>query len=743
MLRKHLTTTFGILLFLFTQSTIGQVTRNPCIDATSFHIVVLGSSTAAGTGPSHSDSSWVNRYRTALQTINPNNQVTNLAVGGYTTYRIMPNNFVTPTSRPAVDTLHNITKALSLHPDCIIVNLPSNDRGWPMSEQLSNFDSLYQHSWNNGVPMYICTTQPIANSGPYQRAVRDSIINMFGSHAIEFFLPLTTPANTVDSIYSADAVHLNNLGHRILFQQVWNHDILKDIVNPPNGTDAVASGIILPEQHCSNSSARVGWIISNAGSDPMVGNIGYGHFSNGSSHDSVLLSLSDTLHSCTRDTLWRYIDVSSIGTYNLTFQTQVANDTTTGNNSYQAAFYTVDSAVLPFNDYMYLCQGDTVELPLTHFHGDTLLYFSDSLGNQLLNMLSFPLTGDTVLYRKAVSGDLQFVDLITPVQTHNISFNGNMFNLYANSTGTLRSIEFYVANSGTIYPQVHMKSGSYRGSENTPADWSLILDDTVSNAVANSTIKLQLNLPIQAGDTIGLYVHFSASNQSLYYRSQSASLTAPGTAITYLSGSGIAHNFGSTYDNRVIHASFEFGYGFNTDGECHSTLEPYYVWQDTSTIDLSGFNPLSISGDSVYVGSQFTDVFWVNANSGDTLSTDTYVNLDSVQLLNPFPLYVMGVSALGCPYSDTLNIQIINDISLEEDDSNVQLYPNPTTNILHLSTNSPSFDWELYTISGQKIKGGSSSSSSEQLSLLELPSGIYVLQVKTKRGISSYKVWKR
>ncbi|MEM6349031.1 MAG: hypothetical protein AAF927_34410, partial [Bacteroidota bacterium] len=58
-----------------------------CLALQDFKIVVLGSSTAAGSGASSSDSAWVNRYRQYLQSINPDNQVVNLAQGGYNTYR--------------------------------------------------------------------------------------------------------------------------------------------------------------------------------------------------------------------------------------------------------------------------------------------------------------------------------------------------------------------------------------------------------------------------------------------------------------------------------------------------------------------------------------------------------------------------------------------------------------------------------------------------------------------------------
>src|SRR5215218_3827288 len=93
-----------------------------------FRIVILGSSTAFGRGATPIDSSWVNRYTTYVKLKNSQNTVINLAVSGYTTYQVLcPNNFVPPAGRPLPDTMKNITKALSLNPNAIIINLPTND----------------------------------------------------------------------------------------------------------------------------------------------------------------------------------------------------------------------------------------------------------------------------------------------------------------------------------------------------------------------------------------------------------------------------------------------------------------------------------------------------------------------------------------------------------------------------------------------------------------------------------------
>jgi lysophospholipase L1-like esterase len=72
-------------------------------------VVVLGSSTSVGVGASPIDSSWVSRYIVYLKSLNPQNEVINLAKSGYTTYHLLPDGY-----DDWVDPNRNITRALTL-----------------------------------------------------------------------------------------------------------------------------------------------------------------------------------------------------------------------------------------------------------------------------------------------------------------------------------------------------------------------------------------------------------------------------------------------------------------------------------------------------------------------------------------------------------------------------------------------------------------------------------------------------
>jgi lysophospholipase L1-like esterase len=194
-------------------------------------IVILGSSTAAGFGLADPTTSWAQRYTTYLSTAAPGSKVTNLAVSGYTTYEVQPTGTVNPMGRPAVDPAHNITAALALHPDAIIVNLPSNDAatGVPVQDSLNNLKNVASKAQAANVLIWISTTQP--RQLPPQgimliTGLRDRIKQDFGNRALDFFTPLAAPDNTPLPQYNqGDGIHPNAEGHRLLFEVVRSADL--------------------------------------------------------------------------------------------------------------------------------------------------------------------------------------------------------------------------------------------------------------------------------------------------------------------------------------------------------------------------------------------------------------------------------------------------------------------------------------------------------------------------------------
>ncbi|WP_420456684.1 glucoamylase family protein [Rubrivirga sp.] len=199
-------------------------------------VVVLGSSTAEGYGPSASDSTWVNRLRHHLEGVDPTLDVLNLARGGYTTYHVLPVGDDVPDDLGgAPDPDRNIEAALAQDPVAIVVGLTSNDaaRGYSNEEQQANFERIAGLAEAAGVPFYVTTTAPrnLDDAGrARQAAVRAWLLTRFGDRAVDVWDGIALPDGTLDPRYDmGDGIHQNDAGHRLIFERVLASGLMDDL----------------------------------------------------------------------------------------------------------------------------------------------------------------------------------------------------------------------------------------------------------------------------------------------------------------------------------------------------------------------------------------------------------------------------------------------------------------------------------------------------------------------------------
>lgn len=196
-------------------------------------IVVLGSSTAAGTGASSYANAWVGKYTAYVTGLNAGHTVTNLAVEGYNTYQIVPTGTPHP-GRPDQDPQRNVTAAVATyHATVVIVNMPTNDvaDSYDVSETLLNYRRVKAYCDSAGVAVYFTTSQPrnFTDAGKLRQLmqIRDSTLLQYGGYAIDFWTTVANADATINPAYnSGDGVHLNDAGHEILFQRVKEKPIL-------------------------------------------------------------------------------------------------------------------------------------------------------------------------------------------------------------------------------------------------------------------------------------------------------------------------------------------------------------------------------------------------------------------------------------------------------------------------------------------------------------------------------------
>jgi chitodextrinase len=191
-------------------------------------IVVLGSSTAEGYGVD-ADSAWVGRLDYWLGENSTNYTLTNLAKGGYNTYHIRPTGSDnSASSNDEADPERNITKALSLNPDIILVNMPSNNiqQDIPIDTTMFHYRELKALADRAGVKTFFTTTQPRTQFGQTKSELlveeADSVRSNFGNYVIDIFDSLADESLDIKSIFrlSGDAIHVNDLGHAYIFSEV-------------------------------------------------------------------------------------------------------------------------------------------------------------------------------------------------------------------------------------------------------------------------------------------------------------------------------------------------------------------------------------------------------------------------------------------------------------------------------------------------------------------------------------------
>lgn len=727
-----------------------QAQNSPCAGADSIRIVVIGSSTAAGAGASPSDSSWVNRYRDHLQALNPGNEVINLARGGYNTWRLMPDYFSPPANRPSPDSLRNISHALRQNPDAIIINLPSNDAtiGTGVNEQMSNFIHMDSLAQSQGVPVWICTTQPrnfSASQIQIQLDVRDSVLAYFTHRALDFWTGLANNQNTIDStVNSGDGVHVNNLGHRILFQVAAQAALPDTLVNPLSGTDLKAQ---VPQwlnpSLCGDRHSPLVVTISNLGSDSL----------NGSAEvqlvrENLISQQLDTLRqtlsnlaSCANQSILFSLNTLNETKWRLKARVLFAGDTISHNNeSPWISIQTQASPSLSVRDTN-LCADDSLHIQAT---GQGLIrWFEDAqLQNQVGEGDSLFWSGNQSdsLFLRAYKGPFFYLDKLQAASSHNIQWNGCMFNLIASSdTVFIDSIDFYSGNTGDLQVNIKTLAGSYIGQEGSPNNWSSALSDSVYGAVADGlyTLNFDSSLVVPPNDTLGVYLYLENPNQRLSYQSAPSSTIYQGPGLSLQAGTGVSHTFGSTFFPRHFRGSIYHHYGFKVDGQCQSEIDTLVIRRSTAQLNI-GRDTTLLSHDSLVLRlpSGFSDAHWSDGSQTDSLIVKHQSNLQgSFQWI-----WLEARDSLGCLHRDSLQV-FHRGISLAEImDSELQVFPNPSDGRINIQTRRVgNYHLNLYQLNGSLLKQAQFKGQ-HFIWETHLPKGLYLLQMEGEHQLLVHKI---
>lgn len=235
------------LIFIVLNAQAGDSDEVYCNKA--WKIVVLGSSTAYGTGASTIDSSFVSKYRAYIKRKNPLNNIINYGIPGYRTYHnLRPTGYVPPADRPNPNSNFNISAALLDNPDAIIINMPSNDAAsnYTLAEQQANFEATMRIADSLKIPVWVTTSQPRFNLTNQQmtnlRDFRAWVLSRFADKAVNFWDGIANEDGTIASQYYFDNVHVNNAGHDEFYKRISRECILDTLAKRYLGILTVSAG---------------------------------------------------------------------------------------------------------------------------------------------------------------------------------------------------------------------------------------------------------------------------------------------------------------------------------------------------------------------------------------------------------------------------------------------------------------------------------------------------------------------
>lgn len=167
---------------------------------------------------------WVERMKTWLATERPGSVVHNMSVsGGYGTFQAMPTGTMNPAGKPAPDTTHNITAALALSPDAIIVGYQyPNDTP---AETIANLAVIRDAANAGGAMLWVATPHPVKNTQPAKLTMwlqlNADIQAAYPTRWIDFWTPMAAPnGDALDATILGDDAHPSKEGHLLLFEEV-------------------------------------------------------------------------------------------------------------------------------------------------------------------------------------------------------------------------------------------------------------------------------------------------------------------------------------------------------------------------------------------------------------------------------------------------------------------------------------------------------------------------------------------
>ena len=232
-MNKHFIKALVILIIMFFMAVDGfsNPVNEPCLEVSKVKIVVIGAD-ADHEKNEKGEVFWIDRYREYLKSFNNDNEIINLTKDGLNSYQLVPTGSSSPYGRPKADTEYNISRAIGLKPDAIIVNLEYNDilENFEPSEQIVNLMLIASEANKNNVPIWINTPKPKTFDAPESNAnhveVKKLIQERFNPYVVKVWDVLANGKGAIkEELRTSDQNHINEKGQELIVSRLVAADI--------------------------------------------------------------------------------------------------------------------------------------------------------------------------------------------------------------------------------------------------------------------------------------------------------------------------------------------------------------------------------------------------------------------------------------------------------------------------------------------------------------------------------------
>lgn len=673
---------------------------NNCVKYQSFDIAVLGSSTALGIGPVYHVESWTIRYDKYIRSINPADRIINLAQEEYTSYEILPTGSNVPMNRPSPNPMFNLSKAIELGVDGVIINVSYEDalNNYSSKEIKNNLDLLVTSAAEAGVKIWLCTPHPAANldfvQTNLQKEIRDYILSNHELIAIDFWTDLASSDGAIIKEYDqGDGFHLNNLGHAKLFEKVKNKSLLLNLFEPYEESEfAISKYTMNVDRFCDDQKIVLQQTVINLGAD-FIGAVEVGTYQTRNGNTQILGPdyLNGPFQTCQEKVFT--IDYYLLGD-DYIFVGAVFNEDQNPSNQLSDTIYAnlVDGPNLTAEDLI-LCEGEKPILTASSSNTEYFFWYENPLQEIPFAegpMIEFDLNAPSgVYYVQAVRGDLYYKEALDLGFYYNEKVNGLMFDLTANDTLVIDSFLMKFAEPGTQTINAYYKEGTYKDFENDPSVWLSLGSTSIQVDKAWTDHHLSFDsLKMNKDDKVAIYLQCSEENNGFAFVKESSQKNYSLPQLNLQTGAGIEQPFKGIHANADWPGQIMFHHGTNYAGDCASfkedvaiipsELPPFVDLGEDFTIDLD-------QTINLYADISLNNIHW-NGVPGGTTFTLNAADYGIGQHL----IEIEAMNADSCSVMGEVTISIIEPLSLQSiKPIDFEVSPNPNKGRFKINFKNP------------------------------------------------------